>query len=442
MKKIFFLILIAVFLLPISIGFSQTKKKPDIEIVTSGNETIGDYESIFYPHRAFDSMPMNKEKLLLKLHSEQTKTKLEELKKLSKNKYYEMLWALPVPIPKKTNKDEEALLNNVVIYSGPESPERAKTNILTIDIEINSLKYQAANPATKGNIKGELANQLNEYFNIRLAKMQQRVKEAQEKLNSMNQQLNSISKNKEQIVNKRLNELIGSELKPEYDKFISSAIQLIKSANYREAIETLNKAIAQNPSNSLGYKFRADCFAKTKEYSNSRYDYRRAISLEIKNSVAKTDYENALYQLTRGWYKEIDQKIESYKKEIAVDKEKSSAYLKIAKCYTEKEEWKKAEEWYTEYFNKEKNILADEVIRCSAVLAKTGSINKGVEFLKKYTVQFPEDWRLWSRYGYFAMWLGKNELAKTAFETTLKIKPFFKEAQDGLDMVNKQSIKQ
>lgn len=234
---------------------------------------------------------------------------------------------------------------------------------------------------------------------------------------------------------------IGFELKSEYEKLIDSAMQLIELKSNRKAIDVLNKVIAQNPSNSLGYKLRADCFMKIKEYQNSRFDYRKAISLEYKNHSKQVEYKDALNKMTNDWYKELDQKIEDFKKETAIDKDKSSTYLRIAKCYTEKEEWEKAEEWYTEYLSKEKNIVEEEVIRYSQVLAKTGSIVKGEAILKKYTELYPEDWRIWSRYGYFAMWLGKKDSAKAAFETALKFKPNFREALEGLDITNKQFIR-
>ena len=85
------------------------------------------------------------------------------------------------------------------------------------------------------------------------------------------------------------------------------------------------------------------------------------------------------------------------------------------------------------------NASPDEIIRYTEILAKTGSIVKGEKILKKYVERYPDDWRLWSRYGYFTMWLAKYSIAKNAFETALGFKPFFKEAQDGLDMVNNEA---
>ncbi len=53
--------------------------------------------------------------------------------------------------------------------------------------------------------------------------------------------------------------------------------------------------------------------------------------------------------------------------------------------------------------------------------------------------RYPTDWRLWSRYGYFSLWLAKYTQAKKAFENALGFKPYFKEAQDGLDIVTRKA---
>ncbi|MFA4922951.1 MAG: tetratricopeptide repeat protein, partial [Ignavibacteriaceae bacterium] len=45
-----------------------------------------------------------------------------------------------------------------------------------------------------------------------------------------------------------------------------------------------------------------------------------------------------------------------------------------------------------------------------------------------------EDHRLWSRYGYFTLWLGKKKIALEAFEKALSFRPYFKEAMDGYDL--------
>ncbi len=95
--------------------------------------------------------------------------------------------------------------------------------------------------------------------------------------------------------------------------------------------------------------------------------------------------------------------------------------------------WSEAEIWYDIYLEKE-NASSDEIIRYSEILAKNNHISKGEPILKSYTEKFSDDHRLWSRYGYFVLWLGKNKIAIDAFTKALEIRPYFKEALDGLDL--------
>ena len=110
----------------------------------------------------------------------------------------------------------------------------------------------------------------------------------------------------------------------------------------------------------------------------------------------------------------------------------------IGQSYRWLEEWKNAEIWYDEYLKRDDNASPDEIIRYTEILAKTGSIVKGEKILKKFTTRYPTDWRLWSRYGYFTLWLGKSKIAENAFTTSLGFKPYFKEAEDGLDLAKHQ----
>ncbi|MEG8946222.1 tetratricopeptide repeat protein [Rosettibacter firmus] len=211
----------------------------------------------------------------------------------------------------------------------------------------------------------------------------------------------------------------------------------MQAGRYGDAIDQLNKYISALPQQAEGYNLRAICFEKRKQYYNAVLDYRRAIALE-KNTTKRKEYENNLRKVEETWYALLNKKIEGHLREIAINPDNPINYLEIGKSYRWMEIWDKAESWYDEYLKRDENASADEIIRYTEILAKTGSIAKGEKILKKYVERYPEDWRLWSRYGYFTMWLAKYSIAKKAFETSLKIKPFFKEAQDGLDMVTKQ----
>ncbi|MDH7605237.1 MAG: tetratricopeptide repeat protein [Melioribacter sp.] len=224
----------------------------------------------------------------------------------------------------------------------------------------------------------------------------------------------------------------------EVDILKKTALSHMEAGRYGEAIDQLNKYISALPQQADGYNLRAICFEKRQQYQNAVLDYRRAIALE-KNSVKKSEYENNLRRVQEIWYAILNKKIEGHLREIAINPENPVNYLEIGKAYRWMEIWDKAEAWYDEYLKRDDNASPDEIIRYTEILAKTGSISKGEKILKKYVERYPDDWRLWSRYGYFTMWLAKYAIAKKAFEKSLSIKPFFKEAQDGLDMVTKQA---
>ncbi len=223
------------------------------------------------------------------------------------------------------------------------------------------------------------------------------------------------------------------------NEFKKTALAHMQAGRFGEAIDQLNKYITANPQESDGYNLRGLCYEKRQQYENGRLDYRRAIAIESKSAEKRAEYEKNLQRLIGIWYPILNRKIEGHLREIAIDPNKAFNYLEIGKSYKWMEIWDKAEEWYDKYLARDDNASPDEIIRYTEVLAKTGSIVKGERILKKFVERYPTDWRLWSRYGYFTMWLGKYAIAKKAFENALGFKPFYKEAQDGLDQVTNQA---
>ncbi|KAF0152278.1 MAG: hypothetical protein FD143_1200 [Ignavibacteria bacterium] len=222
------------------------------------------------------------------------------------------------------------------------------------------------------------------------------------------------------------------------DVLMKTALSHMSAGRYGEAIDQLNKYISALPQDPVGYYLQAQCLEKRQSFENARLQYRRAISLQ-KDAAQRAKYEQDLQKMLNYWYALLNKKIEGHRREIAIDPNKPFNYLEIGKSFMWMEIWDKAEQWYDEYLMRDDNASPDEIIRYSIILAKTGSIVKGEKILKKYTDRYPQDWRLWSRYGYFTMWLAKYQIAKKAFETALSYKPFFKEAEDGLDFVNRQA---
>lgn len=210
---------------------------------------------------------------------------------------------------------------------------------------------------------------------------------------------------------------------------------LISEGRYKEAIDQLHKFISANPQLAEGYHIRGLCYEKTTEFQYAVLDLRRARRLDPGNQGIQKD----LNRVIAVWHKQLYQKIEGHERDIAIDPNYAFSYLEIGKCYRWLEEWNNAEIWYDEYLKRDDKASPDEIIRYTEILTKTGSITKGEKILKKYVERYPGDWRLWSRYGYFTLWLGKYKIAEDAFIKALDFKPFFKEAEDGLDQVHNQA---
>ena len=213
------------------------------------------------------------------------------------------------------------------------------------------------------------------------------------------------------------------------DKFKHDAIVNMDADRYGEAIDLLNKYISENPQNSEGYYLRGICYEARGQYEFAVYDLRSASKLN-RNDLKIT---KALERVTKVWYTQLYNKIEGHKREIALNPSKPLNYLEIGKSYKNLGNWDEAELWYDKYLKLEE-ASSDEIIRYTEILAKNNHISKGEPILKRYCEKYPDDQRLWSRYGYFSMWLGKTQTAIKAFQNALELKPYFKEALDGLDL--------
>ena len=219
------------------------------------------------------------------------------------------------------------------------------------------------------------------------------------------------------------------------EAFKRQALILMHDGRYGEAVDLLDKYISADPRLAEGYHQRGLCFEKMIQYQNSVLDLRRAIRLDPSNTEIRKD----LNRVISVWHRQLYLKIEGHKRDLAIDPNKAFTYLEIGKSYRWLEEWRNAEYWYDEYLKRDDNASPDEIIRYTEIIAKTGSIIKGEKILKKFVDRYPSDWRLWSRYGYFTMWLGKNKIAEDAFNKSLGYKPFFQEALDGLDEAKHQA---
>lgn len=225
------------------------------------------------------------------------------------------------------------------------------------------------------------------------------------------------------------NFLFGQNPQTAVENFKIQATNQMKNGRYGEAIDLLNKYISAEPKKYEGFHLRGLCYEKRDQLEMAVFDLRAARKLVPTNKQVAED----LARMTKNWHAQLYQKIEGHRREIAINPKTPINYLEIGKCYKRLGEWLTAEDWYDEYIKRE-DPSPDEVIRYTEILAKNNHIEKGERILKKYVELFPNDHRLWSRYGYFTLWLGKNKIAIEAFENALAKRPFFKEAIDGLDL--------
>ena len=218
-------------------------------------------------------------------------------------------------------------------------------------------------------------------------------------------------------------------------KLKQAAIHHMKVGRYGEAINLLNKYISANPRVAQGYNLRGLSYEARSQYKQAVLDFRRALKLDPKNSEIKQNLDRTI----KVWYKILRKNIIGYKREIAIDPSNPYNYLEIGKANRWLENWDLAEEWYDKYLKLDPNASPDEIIRYSEILAHNGHIKKGEKILKKWVEKYPDDWRLWSKYGYFNLWLSRYRTARDAFEKSLSFKPFFQEALDGLDIANRHA---
>jgi len=147
-----------------------------------------------------DSMNAKDEKESLKKFSEATQKYLEVLKNNSKQKYYQYLNQGRFQL--YTTSEDFAYYSN--------QNERSK-KILELDIQTDALgtQYQKANDAEKAKLKDELKKKLYELFELKESERKEEYERLREKLDKLKETLNERQKFKDEIVKRKMEELIG-----------------------------------------------------------------------------------------------------------------------------------------------------------------------------------------------------------------------------------------
>lgn len=206
MKKVLLLI---VFLI---IGVRQVL--PQTSTYSSG-QAEGLYKELAQAY-SFQGKEMSKEEeeKILKNLSSELKSKLEEIKKLNKNKYYQLLressfsYSYGGALAATNLSSGGAWSIHEEAYK--ERNERAKKQKeLEIEVELCALKFKNNDSGNQQKIKADLQSALSQLFELREAQKQEEVKSLEKRLQELKESLQVRKQKKDEIVQRRIQELLG-----------------------------------------------------------------------------------------------------------------------------------------------------------------------------------------------------------------------------------------
>ena len=178
------------------------------------SSAYGDLEREYVAQVQGGEMTKEEEERYLKNLSPEMKVKLEEVKKLNKNKYYQLLretsfsysWGSLFNQPIAGTGKAYTLLEGA--YK-ERNEQMKKQKELEVDVELCALRYKNADNASQQKIKSELQAALNQLFDIRESQKQDEVKQLQKRLQELQESLQARKQNKSEIVQRRIQELLG-----------------------------------------------------------------------------------------------------------------------------------------------------------------------------------------------------------------------------------------
>lgn len=150
-------------------------------------------------------MSKEEEEKILKTMSAEMRSKLEEIKKLNKNKYYQLLRSsFPFGYLSTAFSNQEVYTG---LLNSNESLKKEKD--LEIDAELLALKIKNADGNTQQKLKSELAGVLNQLFDIRESKKESEIKQLEKRLQDLKESIQARKQNKNEIVQRRIQEMLG-----------------------------------------------------------------------------------------------------------------------------------------------------------------------------------------------------------------------------------------
>ena len=135
----------------------------------------------------------------------EVRAKMEEIKKLNKNKYNQLLRSsFPYGVFSDRDGGETVLAG---LFNSSEDQKKEKE--LEIDAELLALKYKNADANSQQKMKNDLTNTLNQLFDIRESHKQDEVKRLEKRLQELKESLQARKQNKNEIVQRRIQEMLG-----------------------------------------------------------------------------------------------------------------------------------------------------------------------------------------------------------------------------------------
>jgi hypothetical protein len=159
-------------------------------------------------------MSKEEEERLLKNISAELRSKLEEIKKLNKNKYYQLLRSYSFSVsyggePAVTNLSSGNSWSSLDEAYKERIERSKKQKELEIEVELFVLKYKNADGSNQPKIKSELQSALNQLFELREAQKQEEVKSLEKRLQELKESLQVRKQKRDEIVQRRVQELLG-----------------------------------------------------------------------------------------------------------------------------------------------------------------------------------------------------------------------------------------
>ncbi len=145
-------------------------------------------------------MPEKREKFYLEQIPAEAKSKLNEIKKINKEEYFRSL--------------QEIYFDNLI--NKQEKRGELFNDIMNLDLQkkLYVLKYKLAqSPGRRAKIREALRNSLSNLFEKNEEKRKQEIDDAKRKINHLDSSMMNYRKNKGEIIEKQINELLNSNQK-------------------------------------------------------------------------------------------------------------------------------------------------------------------------------------------------------------------------------------